>query len=111
MKIERIEDQEFVEGVPVRRVKMLMVNPVDFMYLFTKGLEFRKHTKLIEGLPDDALLISVAAEPVRNGIILVVKSESYDPTPLSALLPVELVSISTGMPDATKKKKVPRKKR
>lgn len=96
--------------VPTRRVKMMMVNPADFMFLFTKGMTFRKHTKLIEGLPEDAQLIAIAADSVRNGIMLVVQSESYDPVPATVLPPVEMVKIQTGVVGATKKKKAPRKK-
>jgi hypothetical protein len=96
--------------VPTRRAKMLMVNPTDFMFLFTKGLRFRKQAKLIEGLPEDAELIAVAADPVRHGIMLVVKSESYDEIPIDKMPPTELVSIDVGLKGATKKKKAPRKK-
>lgn len=96
--------------IPTRRAKMLMVNPADFMYLFTKGLEFRKHTKLIAGIPEDAELIAVAAEPVRHAIMLVVKSKTYEPIPINEMPPIELVSIQTGRVGATKKKKQPRKK-
>lgn len=97
--------------IPTRRAKMLMVNPADFMYLFTKGLEFRKHTKLIAGIPDDAELIAVAAEPVRHAIMLVVKSSTYEPIPIDQMPPIELVEIQTGRIGATKKKPAPRKKR
>lgn len=103
---EGIEEKD----IPTRRAKMLMVNPADFMFLFTKGLEFRKHTKIISGVPDDAELLTVAAEPARGAIMLVVQSESYDEIPINELPPVELVEIQTGKPGATKKKKAPRKK-
>lgn len=97
--------------IPTRKVKMLMVNPVDFMYLFTKGLEFRKQTKIMEGVPEDATLLTLAADPIRHGIMMVVESETYEPIPINEMPPVEVVSINTGVKDATKKKKVPRKKR
>lgn len=97
--------------IPTRRVRMLMVNPTDFMYLFTKGLEFRKRTKISEGVPEDAKLIAVAADSVRNGIMLVVESDSYEPIPINVLPPVQPISIQTGDPDATKKKKSERKKK
>lgn len=96
--------------IPMRRVRMLMVNPTDFMFLFTKGLKFRKATEVIEGVPDDATLIAVAADSVRNGIMLVVQSSEYEPIPINVLPPVQPVSINTGVKDATKKKKPTRKK-
>lgn len=94
-----------------RRVKMLMVNPTDFMFLFTKGIEFRKHTKLIKGLPEDAKLISLAAESVRHGIIFVVESATYEEIPAGEMPPIEIVEIQHGKPGATKKKVVPKRKR
>jgi hypothetical protein len=97
--------------IPTRRVRMLMVNPVDFMWLFTKGLAFRKQLKIIDGVPEDAKLVAVMADSVRNGIMLVVESASYDAIPINAMPPVQPVKISTGVKDATKKKKAARKKK
>jgi hypothetical protein len=105
--LEKLKDAK----IPTRRVKMLMVNPADFLFLFTKGLEFRKHTKLLEGVPADAQLIAIAADSVRNGIMLVVQSASYAEVPINVLPPVEPISIDVGVKNATKKKKQPRKKR
>lgn len=96
--------------IPTRRVKMLMVNPTDFMYLFTEGLVWRKRTELIEGVPADSKLIAVAADSVRNGIMLVVQSKEYDEVPINVLPPVQVVSIQT-INGSTKKKAAPRKKR
>ena len=104
------EEPEDEEGIPTRKAKLLMVNPTDFMFLFEKGLSFRKHTKLIEGIPEDAVLLAVAADPVRHGIMLVVQSESYEPIPINQMPPTQVVTIQTGVVDATKKKKQPRKK-
>lgn len=96
--------------IPNRRVKMLMVNPTDFMFLFTKGLKWRKNTTIIAGVPDDARVIAVAADSMRNGIMLVVESAQYDEVPVNVLPPVEPVGIDVGVRNATKKKKQPRKK-
>lgn len=111
---ENEEDIKRISGgakIPVRRVKMLMVNPTDFMFLFTKGLTFRKTTKIIDGVPEDAKLIAVAADSSRNGIMLVVESAEYDEVAINVLPPVQPVSIEVGDKSATKKKKAPRKKR
>jgi hypothetical protein len=115
LNTDAVEQQKELEKIkqaemPTRKVKMMMVNPADFMFLFTKGMTFRKHTKLIEGLPADAQLIALAADSVRNGIMLVVQSESYEPVRADTLPPVELVRIQTGVIGATKKKASKRKK-
>lgn len=97
--------------VATRRAKQLMINPYEFMFLFTKGLEFKKHTKIIEGLPADASLIGVAYDVRRDAIIMVVESEQYEPIPITDMPPVQLVSLQTGLPGATKKKNVPARKK
>lgn len=97
--------------MPMRRVRMLMVNPADFMYLFTKGLVLRKHTKILEGLPEDATLIAIAADSIRNGIMLVVESSTFEEIPINVQPPIVPVKIEIGIPGATKKKKVARKKK
>lgn len=107
--LEKLKDAK----IPTRRAKMLMVNPADFMFLFTKGLKVRKGFKLAEGIPDDATLLTIAAEPVRGGIMMVVQSEEYDEIPINQMPPVELISIQTGHlreGHYTKKKNKSRKK-
>lgn len=96
--------------VPTRRVKMFMVKPDDFMFLFTKGLKWRKNTTIMEGAPDDAQVIAVAADSIRNGIMLVVQSASFEEVPINVLPPVVPIEINVGIQNATKKKKTPRKK-
>lgn len=96
--------------VPTRKVKMFMVNPADFMFLFTKGMTFRKHTKLVQGLPEDAQLVAVVADTMRNGIMMVIQSESYKPIKATEFPPTEYIQIQTGVVGATKKKATKRKK-
>lgn len=105
--LEKMKDTK----VPTRRVKMLMVNPADFMFLFTKGLVFRKRTRIISGVPDDAKLITVAPDSVRNGIMLVVESEEFDEIPINVLPPVIVVEIDTRTLEDSKKKKASRKRK
>lgn len=102
--------EEEQEEIPTRRVRMLMVNPTDFMYLFGAGVVFRKRTELMEGLPDDAILLTVAADPIRHGIMMVVESQTFEPIPINQMPPVLPISINTGVLGATKKKKPARKK-
>lgn len=97
--------------IPNRRVRMLMVNPTDFIFLLTEGLRFDKRTQIIKGVPEDAKVIAVAPDSMRNGIMLVVESKEYDEIPINVLPPVQPVQIDIGVPGATKKKKGPRKKR
>ena len=97
--------------IPTRRAKMLRVEPADFMFLFTKGLLWRKNTRLVAGVPDDAEILTIAADPLRHAIFIVVKSSTYEPIPIEQIPPIELVEIQTGRVGATKKKPAPRKKR
>lgn len=90
---------------PKRRVRFLMVNPQDFLSLFTQGIVFAKRAKLVTGVPDDAKVVSMTVDHVRGGIILVVHSESYDEIPMTEMPPVQLVGIEIGVQNATKKKK------
>ena len=105
--LEKLKDTK----VPTRRVKMLMVNPADFMFLFTKGLKFRKNYKIIKGVPEDAQIIAAVADSARNGIMLVVKSAEYDEVPINVLPPVEPVEIDLNAVDKPTKKVVKRKKK
>lgn len=107
---EPLVDNEGME-VPKWRVKMLMVDPTEFVYLFTKGLRLRKQTQVILGVPDDAQVVSIAADTKRLGIMIVVQSEEYPEIPKTVLPPVQYVRFNLGDKDATKKKKVPRKKK
>ena len=98
--------------VPKRRVAMLMVKPGEFMFLFKKGLRFQKNFKVIEGLPEDAKLISVAPDSIRNGIMLVVQSSEFDEVPITVLPPIIPVNIDLdAIKNATKKKNIPKRKR
>jgi hypothetical protein len=110
-KFQANVDAEQGIEIPTRRARMLMVNPTDFMFLFTKGLVFRKGWKLLEGIPEDAKLLGVAYDSTRNGIMLVVESEEYEPVPINVLVPVQMVQIDVLIKNPTKKKVVPRKKR
>ena len=93
------------DETPTRRVRFLIVNPADFLYLFTKGLVLAKRTQVFEGVPEDALLMSMTVDHVRGGIILVVQSSEYEPIPITQMPPVQEVKIRVGVEGATKKKK------
>lgn len=100
--------------IPKRRVKMLMVKPGEFMFLFTKGLRFQKNFKVIAGIPEDAKVITVAPDSIRNGIMIVVQSQEYDEVPINVLPPVEPVDIDLdGIKgaSATKKRNTPDRKK
>lgn len=91
--------------IPERRVRMFMVEPGQFMFMFTKGLEFAKRTKIVEGLPEDAKFISIAADSGRLGIMLVVESSEFELIPITQLPPIIPWKIEVGVPSATKKLK------
>lgn len=98
------------EQVPTRRTRVMMINPVEWMALFTTGLKFAKQTQLIEGVPADAQLIGAAYDIRRDAILLVIESDEYEPVPITKQPPTQLVRIKIGVEGATKKKKATRKK-
>lgn len=88
------EEQSKAEIPEGRRVKLLMVNPPDFMSLFKKGLQVRGGWKLIEGIPKDAKLLTIAYEPARNGVMIVVESAEYELVARDQVPPVQRVEIA-----------------
>lgn len=107
---EEIQKKLDEQAISMRRVRYLIINPVDFLMLFTKGLVLAKKMQVIEGVPADAKLISMTVDHVRGGIILVVTSDEYDEIPRTQMPPVQEVSIRIGVEGATKKKKPSRRK-
>ena len=98
--------------VPKRRAAMIMVKPGEFMFLFTKGLRFQKNFKVVKGVPDDAKVISVVPDSIRNGIMIVITSQEFEEIPINVLPPVIPVDIDLdGIKNATKKKNVPKRKK
>lgn len=82
--------------VKTRRVRFMMVNPADFMTLFTKGLKVKTGFKIIGGLPKDARLLTIAYDGVRGGVMMVVESDTYDEIPITQMPPIESVEIAVG---------------
>lgn len=89
--------------VETRRVKLLLVRSEHFMAFFTKGMVFRKHAKVIEGVPADAKIMGIGANPVYPGVLLVVESEEYDEIPVTQNPPVQQITIDLGRNVSTKK--------
>jgi len=77
-----------------RRVKFLMINPANFMQLFRKGLKLHTGYKVIEGVPADAQIVTITYDNLRNGIVVVVESETYDEVEPGVIPPIEAVSIN-----------------
>lgn len=105
-----VAEQVPQEEVPTRRTRVMMINPVEWMGLFTTGVRFAKSVQLIEGLPKDAKMIGCAYDIRRDAVLIVVESDEYEPIPITQQPPTQLVRIKFGDPSATKKKKAPRKK-
>lgn len=103
----KTEEQPEIE---TRRTRVVAVNPHAFMSLFTKGLEYRKRTKLIEGVPEDAMLVGITYDVRRDIILLVVESKEYDEVPINEVPPFQMVSFQTQF-GATKKKNTPKRKK
>lgn len=102
--------QEEKPEIEKRRTKVMAVNPHAFMSLFTKGLEFRKRTKLIDGVPEDAMLVGITYDVRRDSLLLVVESKEYDEIPINEVPPFQNISIQTQF-GSTKKKNVPKRKK
>ena len=100
--------------IPTRRVKWFMVDPIHFMSFFTDGVVFRRYTKIAKGIPADAKLIGVAYDARMGGasgaIMMVIESKEFEEVPINVMPPAVQLEIQIGDPDATKKKKTPRKK-
>jgi hypothetical protein len=76
-----------------RRVKFVMINPAAFMSLFTEGLKIRKGWKIMEGIPEDAKIITVVYDSLRNGFIVLLESEKYPPVQEGVMPPIQPISI------------------
>lgn len=76
-----------------RRVRFMMINPADFMQFFKKGLKVRAGFKVIKGAPADAEIVTITYDNLRNAIVIVVQSETYDEVKPGVLPPVEPIEI------------------
>lgn len=90
------EDIKKEEKVETRRVKVLIVTSAQFMSLFTKGMKFHKNATVFEGVPEDAEVVGIGSNPVIPGVLLVVKSQEYEPIPVTVNPPYQQVSINLG---------------
>lgn len=85
--------KEMKQSMPVRRVKMYVTKPEAFMSFFKEGLELRQGFKISKGIPEDAVLVTVTHEPLRNAIVFVVQSNKFDAIPINEQPPIEYISI------------------
>ena len=98
--------------IPKHRRAMFMVDPIEFMFLFTTGLEFRRGTKILSGVPKDAKFIALMPDVRRQGVHMVLESASFKEIPINELPPIIPIKINANWgKQATKKKKAPRKKK
>lgn len=110
----RVRTREEIEAemqkIETRPVRIFRLDPGQFASLFTKGMRFYKNATVFEGLPEDAEIIGMQADPMRGGVMLVIKSSEYEQTPVTELPPVQPISIDLGKNISTKKKSTTRKK-
>lgn len=99
------------KGEPCRRVKIVMVNAYEFVPLLTKGMVFRRYTKMLDGVPADAKLLAMSADTNRHGIMFVIESSEYDLIPLTEMPPIQRLDIQTELKNATKAVRSKRKKK
>lgn len=97
------------KGEPCRRVKIVMVNAYEFVPLLTKGMVFRRYTKMVQGIPADAKVLAMSADTNRHGIMFVIESAEYPLVPLVQAPPIQLLEIQTELKNATKSIKGKRK--
>jgi hypothetical protein len=71
-----------------------MVNPADFISLFRKGLKLHAGYKVIKGVPADAEIITVTYDNLRNAIVVVVQSETYEEVEPGVMPPIQVVDIN-----------------
>ncbi len=76
-----------------RKMKLLYVDPSQFMSIFKEGMKFREGFEIVAGIPDDAQVLGVTYEPSVHGILIVVSSESYEDIPHGKALPMVQVDI------------------
>lgn len=98
-------------GIRGRRVKVVMINPFDFVGLLTKGAKFRRYTEIIAGVPIDAEILAMSADTNRHGIMFVIHSDTYPIVPLIEMPPIEALEIQTELKNATKALKTRKKKK
>lgn len=76
-----------------RKIKLLYVDPGQFMSLFKEGLKVREDFEIVAGLPKDAQVMGVTYEPRVGGILIVIYSETFEETPHGEILPMVQVNI------------------
>ena len=84
--------------VESRKMKIIFIDPVQFMAFFREGLEIRESYKIIKGIPGDAQILGVSYDVRMNGIVMVVYSEYFEEVEKGAQLPVLPVEIQLGDP-------------
>lgn len=104
-KRAELQDRLNAEAMTTRNVRFIVINPSEFLSLFTKGLVFAKRTQILDGVPEDAVVIGMTVDHVRGGIVLTVQSDQYEPVPMTKMPPVQEVAIKLGVDGATKKKR------
>lgn len=106
-----VAEQVPEEQIATRRTRVMMINPVEWMSLFTTGVRFAKQVQLIEGVPEDATMIGCAYDIRRDAILIVLESDEYEPIPITQQPPTQLVRLKFGVENATKKKKPAKRKK
>lgn len=100
--VQKVEDLEEAE-VPTHRVRFLIIDPNQFLSIFTKGLVLAKRVRVLKGVPEDAEVVRMTVDHVRGGIILVVRSDEYEEIPINKMPEVQYIEMDLGNKNATKK--------
>lgn len=98
-------DEEALKAAAKARRKVVMINPEEFLGLFTKGLKFAKNTTVFDGVPEDAKLLGIAYDVRLDSIVMVVSSSEYDEIEMTELPPRQFIGIKMGEVSKVVKKK------
>lgn len=76
-----------------RRIKLVMVNPANFMSLFKTGMRVKKNFEVVKGIPRDATILTISYDAARAAIIVILESEDFDEVPVGDIppsIPIEI---------------------
>ena len=90
------EEGNIVEKNINRRVKLLAIPPEQILALFKEGMKFRKNFKIVSGAPSDAKVVNIINDPIRNQVMMVVKSATFDEVPVREVPPILTIDIEYG---------------
>lgn len=81
------------QKIKTRNLALLFVEPAGFAAMFKEGLKFRANTKIVKGLPEDAVIEHIFLDNQRAGIMIIVRSKEFAPVQMGVMPPILHVEI------------------